>query len=77
MKAPSVREGSKENGTVAKIPLVSIAVRRWGTDFIQSLPLPRKSVPPSHSSFTPRRRKCGYADKFVAFLRSSLGMSLS
>jgi hypothetical protein len=29
MKAPSVREGSKENGTAAKIPPVSIAVRRW------------------------------------------------
>jgi hypothetical protein len=30
MKAPSVREGSKENGTAAKIPPVSIAVRRRG-----------------------------------------------
>jgi hypothetical protein len=30
MKAPSVREGSKENGTAAKIPPVLIAVRRRG-----------------------------------------------
>ena len=45
MKAPSVREGSKENGTAAKISLVSIAVRRLGTDSIESDPNTVESVP--------------------------------
>jgi hypothetical protein len=44
MKAPSVREGSKENGTAAKISPVSITPRRWGTDTLESHPVTERDV---------------------------------
>jgi hypothetical protein len=63
MKAPSVREGSKENGTAAKIPPVSIAVRRRGRP---SRIIPhRYKVLPSHNSSKPRVSLCSYFDVAV------------
>jgi hypothetical protein len=54
MKAPSVREGSKENGTAAKIPPVSIMLRR--RDRPSTISPNKYKVLPSHNSSKPRLR---------------------
>ena len=71
MKAPLVREGSKENGTAAKIPPVSITLRRWGRP---SRIFPHKyKVLFSRNSSKPRLRICGYLDEAATLISPRWG----